>query len=751
MNLSAKSFRPALLTAGLLIFCVAIVATSVNTRAAEKQAARPGIAGVDVGIRGYFKVGYWTPIRVEIRDAGELKEPRVEVEVADNNGVPTTAYQQVSSSDSKDSSQKTFTVYTKVGRIGNPIRVSLLDGGRMIDTRTVRPAIKEQPKSPAVALPATSELILSIGTAPFGLQPAIPDRAAEGAFAGRKLLDIGRIAELPSEWLGFDAVDLVVISCGDGKIGGELAADANRFSALVRWVELGGKLVVLCGPQSAKELMATGAPLASLAPGKFEEIVPVTKTGAVERFAGAAAIPLEPGKMLSVPRFSDVTGKVEVQADRATGKLPIVVRLPKGLGEIEFAGVDLSTSPLTDWSGRSAFLQVLLRPYLVSTNAYESSQRLVTRGYNDLGGALRQQLGQSFPGVAPVGFAIVAILAITYMVFLGPFDWLLVNRWVRRPWLAWISFPVIVLAFCGAAMSLGVWRGKAAGVHANQLEVIDVDTISGRSRGTLWTSLYSGRARRFDLRMEKVASSEAKATSMDGQLSWWGLPGVGIGGMQAGGIDLGIIHDGYDYGEKRQTLLGVPVLASSTKSLVGQWTATGLPQPKAELIDEDGLATGSIVNDTGLRLTNVRLFYGTWAYRLGDIVAGQRVEVGEQLSPRKAKTIVVHDALGQKIAGPTENVTFIPEQATAQELIRLIMFYDVAGGFGFAHLPNRYLAYCDLSRSLDLGRAILVADADRPYARLVDDTAGDVRDDLAETTVIYRFILPVKPRTGPAH
>jgi len=89
------------------------------------------------------------------------------------------------------------------------------------------------------------------------------------------------------------------------------------------------------------------------------------------------------------------------------------------------------------------------------------------------------------------------------------------------------------------------------------------------------------------------------------------------------------------------------------------------------------------------------------------------VDVGEQLSPRKVKTIVTHDALGETGTVPSgaETLVFAPEKASAKEILGLMMFYEAAGGYGFAHLPNRYQAYCDLSRTLELGRAILVADA----------------------------------------
>ena len=135
-----------------------------------------------------------------------------------------------------------------------------------------------------------------------------------------------------------------------------------------------------------------------------------------------------------------------------------------------------------------------------------------------------------------------------------------------------------------------------------------------------------------------------------------------------------------------------------------------------QLTDEDGLVVGSITNQTGSPLRNVRLLYGTWAYRLGNLNAGERIEVGEQLSPRKVKTIVTRDALGESGAATAqvEGRVFAAEQASAKEILSLMMFYEAAGGFGFAHVPNRYQAYCDLSRQLELGRPILVADAAGP-------------------------------------
>jgi hypothetical protein len=212
--------------------------------------------------------------------------------------------------------------------------------------------------------------------------------------------------------------------------------------------------------------------------------------------------------------------------------------------------------------------------------------------------------------------------------------------------------------------------------------------------------------------------------------------------MQAGGAEFGSGGDAYRYGAGYQSLENVPILASASKSLIARWTAPTAMQIEAELADDEGLAVGHLTNRTGTTLHNVRLLYATWAYRLGTLKPGQQVEVNEQLSPRKVKTVVTHDAFGNESSAVGR--VFAAEQADAKEILNLMMFYEVAGGYGFAHLPNRYQAFCDMSRILDLGRAVLVAETSDPGSQL---TVGksEISTDGSESrpTVIYRFVLPV--------
>ena len=106
---------------------------------------------------------------------------------------------------------------------------------------------------------------------------------------------------------------------------------------------------------------------------------------------------------------------------------------------------------------------IAVAPYLRDAATSDATQKLVTSGFDDLSGALRQRLGRSFALVVPIGFPIVTGLAIAYLCFLGPLDYLVIHRWLRRPRLAWITFPIIVAAFSIVALAVGNWSRGTSG------------------------------------------------------------------------------------------------------------------------------------------------------------------------------------------------------------------------------------------------------------------------------------------------
>jgi hypothetical protein len=751
---------------------VRIVPADVSAQSVNGE--NPGIVAVRVGIANHFKVGHWTPVVVETTGVGRLENPRVDVTVIDSDGVATTVAARFTDSTNRER-RETAIAYTRVGRVGAPIRVRLADGETTLDEKIVLAAQASQSASAPIELRPTGQLLLALSAAPFGLERALPNRDATANEPGRRAVQLNSITELPVDWFGYDAVDVLVISATDGKLMGELASDEARFAAMVRWVELGGNLVILCGGESAKQLLAEGGSLAPLVPGKFVDVVGLSNLGPLEQFAQPADPILVRGRgeAMRVPRLADVEGYIEVHEEgRQPTELPLVVRAARGLGEITFAGVDPASPPLADWTDRGMLLQALLRPYVAAEGSQDESQSLVTRGYNDLSGALRQQLGRSFAGFMPIGFSLVAALAIAYLLVLGPIDYLLVQRWLRQPLAAWVTFPLIVLLFGTGALGLAEWRRGPARPRVNRLELVDVDSVTGLARGAFWATLHSPRAARFDLGLRLAApftrsssKSPLPVPHRDGErgfgtasgqsselsktlLSWWGLPGTGVGGMQARGSDLEELQEGYRYAADLESLEGVPVLTSATKSFVARWTAPAPALVDSNLVDQDGFATGSIVNRSGRPLRNARLLYGGWGYWLGNLEDGQQIDVGEDLDLRRVKTIVTASTLGATATATSqpEGAMFSPERATALELLNLMMFFDAAGGIDFAQLPSRVAADLDLSALLKpgMGRAILIAQAEEPGSSMIDTQSMEslgAEGDFA--ALVFRFVLPV--------
>src|SRR5262245_39938287 len=306
--------RPFLFMVAALI---AVVATGDGLIAAEANAG-PRIGQVQLGIKNHFKVGFWTPVVVEVEGVGPGATERIEVVVNDSDGVPTRASAKPAAAEAGRERAKAV-VYTKVGRVGTPIHVSLADRERRLDEQTIRPNAKGNATSPAIAMPATAEFIVSLGAAPFGLSEAFPSRESDASASARYVSELTRIGDLPTEWFGYDAVDVLVLSAGNGQLCRELAADTKRYEALARWVELGGRLVLLCDGNAGKELLAPGGPFARFAPGKLAETVRLPETGPLEHFAGVqTSISIAPGMVVKVPRFTDIDGNVEAYVQKAT-------------------------------------------------------------------------------------------------------------------------------------------------------------------------------------------------------------------------------------------------------------------------------------------------------------------------------------------------------------------------------------------------------------------------------------------------
>src|SRR5690606_34177351 len=134
---------------------------------------------------------------------------------------------------------------------------------------------------------------------------------------------------------------------------------------------------------------------------------------------------------------------------------PLLIPTPHGFGQILFVPLAIDMGPLAAWKRQGKFLARLLtstsdeRRARVEESAGGGGSHL---RYNDLSGLLRVALDR-FPGVTLVPFSLVVALMACYVILIGPIDYFLLRRFGNMT-LTWLSFPLLVAAFCVLAFYL---------------------------------------------------------------------------------------------------------------------------------------------------------------------------------------------------------------------------------------------------------------------------------------------------------
>ncbi|MEO0531804.1 MAG: hypothetical protein AAF266_14690, partial [Planctomycetota bacterium] len=255
---------------------------------------------------------------------------------------------------------------------------------------------------------------------------------------------------------------------------------------------------------------------------------------------------------------------------------------------------------------------------------------------------------------------------------------------------------------------------------------------------------FSPRASRYDLSLDARTLEGQPLSVSDSNTAWLGKPGYGLGAMQASsntgqtGVRASYRIDAtprLSGSSGSPTVAGLPIQVWSTKTLVSRYAGrVGRSIDAALVPDGDGLIEGTITNDTGTKLNDCRLLYGSWAWKLGNLGDGVSKEIDTSLSPLKITTLLGRDRNSNR----DWNLDSFAE------------YLAIGSRSTGATAPgSRYLHHLDLSHRLDAGDALLLARVkDGPRSELVQPDGPLVNQDDDEieqqrSWVYARFILPV--------
>lgn len=713
---------------------------------ASQAVDAPTIDAVRVGFDNVYKLGCWTPIVVELTGGSQSVAGQVSVTVPDTDGVPTTVFSFEDRPVDVEPGKTTLVrLLVRIGQANSIITARFLVQGQTITEQKFYSGSEEEPGVILGGVPATNQLLLELGPS-LGLGSLLQNDNNSNEQIATRVIHLEDVETMPTSWIGYEGIDTVLLTTSQPEFYRPFIENSECLNALRRWVELGGRLIVFCGAE-AGELLGNQGPLTSLIPGTFDSVVPLRQWQPLENFSGSERPKAGGGRLdLRVPKLVNVRGRVLVHAGRHANALPLVVQSHLGLGELVFVALDFDQPPLRDWKGRSSFLRELFQWPSSSEDLQPSDRGLASVDSEDMTGKLRVALDNQFVGVKAIPFALVAFFVFLYIMLIGPGDYFLVRKFLKRPGLTWITFPLIVLGVSAAAYGYANWK-KGDQLRVNQVEVVDIDTATGLVRGTVWSHFFTPRVGQYDLSLEPRLLAGRALDNPTQRVSWLGLPGYSLGGMQAQATQTAVFSRGYTFSSDLAEMKQLPVQVWSTKTISARWSAHVEQVIKATLHRTgDELLGGQLVNSTGVRLDDCLLLYGKWAYRLGPIAEGATVTMDHSIQPRTVRTSLTNATAGDTTETNTADdgtVEFRLAEADTTRLMKVMMFFEAINGRRYTGKFNRYQSFLDMSHLLKQENlAILLAKCTTPGSQWLD---GDqpFRSDKDRNWTFYRFVIPV--------
>ncbi|MEM7454005.1 MAG: hypothetical protein AAF456_06570 [Planctomycetota bacterium] len=682
------------------------------------------VTSVRLGFDGNLKLGHFSPVTFSFTsEAGSRPVDRFEITCRDGDDTPVTYQGELLYSAGQSSVAQGW---VRPGRNGGTIAVRLLSGEEEKDAFEI-PVIS----STATNIAATQPLILAVDIDSKFVELVEDSILADERYAPM-LVRTHDLHELPLTAFSYDSISMVMIPV-DTDLPAETAAKLRE------WVADGGHLILIAGGERV-----VSDSLAELVPGEVDGTVE-TDGDELRRLAKVdTPLVAEDGQMLLVANIESANGITTLFDD----EVPVIVRAADCFGKVTFCAVDLTSAQFQEWPGAKAIIREVFDGTLDRrSNERDLSDSVLHSGYEDMTGQLRAPLDR-FSDVRFISFTGVALLIGLFILCVGPGDYFLLRKVFGKMELTWVTLGLMATGFCVLAW-LAQKYTKPDSIRINQVEIVDIDVASGTARGSIWSNMYSPATEEADLKLAATTSTGmVPASSL---LTWHGIPGNGLGGMQnisAAALfrqeySLNIDDPG---GNPVSELSGVPLRVASSRGFFSRWRAeNSLPINHNLTFDLANVATakldGSFTNPFDQRLKNCRIMYREWVYVLArPLEPGETIDIKSEMDEKTA-----NNYFSRRVAEESKGTTsaWDPGDLDLGRITDVMMFYRLSGGLAFTGLTHSYQSYFDLSHLPDLNRAVFVAELDVPATGLeVDGTSDDESFDRKFT--IIRLVLPVK-------
>ncbi len=694
---------------------------------------------VTLGFNGRFKQGTWIPVHVEITNASTVKfHGHLVLESPDGEGIVVRFVDRQLQISVAPASTVTRIAYVKIGRLPWSVVVSVIDDADQTAFQKTFGRLDDG------QLSTTDFLILQIGN-------RLPLSASrlQAELTGRP--DLVEVAiqsqasdyhKLPDRWYGYAAVDLLIITTSAEKLLEQLSLPQQQ--AIRQWIYQGGRMLLFAG-QRGPELSRESEILGSLIPGKIDRVITNWTTSGIEKYGNAderLILSRQPGSSLSLITPSD--GVVVLRdTQNAQAEHALIVHSARGLGSVTFVAFDPDQEPFASWDATPAILNQLV----IDSHFAERGNEKIGKGFqssnagfDDVSGQLRASLDR-FDGVTPTRFMWVAGLLGMFILVIGPLDYYVLRRFKRLHW-TWVTFPAAILLFSLMAISM-VSALRTSPAALNQIEVIDIDSLTQTVRGSNYASVYSPTTAAYSFEMSEL-SDAIPCENYQVLACWQGFPGAGLGGLGRASFQVLIDHQ-YEVDLRDGQIRSIPVQHSGTRSFAARWSAESSLVVKSALVTEpaSGALRGTLQNPFNFDLHEALILFDGRVYPIGQVFTANNVVDIYDLSA-DSQGIDNYFTRYQSGSSKQRKRVWRARDESLDRVVKQMMFNQEIGGERYTGLLHRYQSHLDLSHMLRLRRAVLVGKAGRGVTEFASSSKQDDGGSMvSQVDRYYRVVLPV--------
>jgi hypothetical protein len=528
---------------------------------------------------GHARVGSWMAITIHVKNDG----PSVSGELRLTGGSQSrTRFGLVA--DLPNGSDKTFLLYAQPPSFGQSLEVSLVDGDTTIAKTKVAFTIHD----------LTQLVVGVVAEKPGGIVGNINLLPNQNQVAPQIVpLELADLPERVEAWGGLDR--LVWQDADSSRL------TDGQLQALQGWVAGGGRLVIVGGTAGPNTLTAFP-----------DTLLPYRPTATVDVPASALAglIGAIPPNTPDVPALGGTM--IEGRVLLTSGDRVIAAERSRGNGSVTIVGVD----PSAKWLAGGSGAENLWRRVLPA----RSASGLVLFDDSQLVGAVSQLPSLALP---PIGGLILLLVA--YILLIGPINYLVLRRLDRREW-AWVTMPVLIVAFAVGAYGFG------AALRGSDVLVNEVALVRGSPGATDGTAqVYVG--------VFSPSRGSYQVSVPGGALLSSPINGEFFGGDSTAGT-LDVLQG--DPAKVRDLAVGFGSLRT-----IRAETPVTVPMLTADLSIVDGRLKGTLTNGSQTTLEKPAVVLGGTVAVLTDLLPGTTQKVDVALVPGQ-----FGQPLSDKVVGP---------------------------------------------------------------------------------------------------